>query len=200
MLLPAAPKILEAKPLEEVALVRDEMANMVWAVERRIPLPTGTGKAGTEAGLELFRHLERIVGAPPEPPAPKAPIRWELMNTVPEHWIPFLPVHVDGSSREIRLQRAAMPRLLGTEPGGFKPVRPRTRLLREGLDAKPKSLRYYVHEEEVPRAGAVVTQAYQRTRWLGGKPLVWLGAAKGTGRGEGSSGLAFDLLAPAVKP
>lgn len=197
VLLPAAPKILEAAPLEQVALVRDEMANMVWGVERRIPLPTGVGKAGNEAGLELFRQLQRIVGPPPAPPTPKAPIRYQVMNTVPENWIPFLPVHLDGSSREIRLQRAAMPRILGSDPANFERVRPRTALLREGLEAKPKSLRYYINEEEVPRAGAVVTQAYQRTRWLGGRTLVWLGASKSTGRGEGSSGLAFDLLVPA---
>jgi hypothetical protein len=92
-----------------------------------------------------------------------------------------------------------MPRLLGDDPAAFERVRPRTALLREGLDATPKVQRYFIDEEEVPRAGAVVTQAFQRTRWLGGKALVWLGVAKTTGRGEGSSGLAFDLLVDAGK-
>jgi hypothetical protein len=41
------------------------------------------------------------------------------MNTVPEHWIPFIPVHQAGSVREIRLQRAAMPRLLRSDPTAF---------------------------------------------------------------------------------
>lgn len=199
LLLPAAAKQLEAKPLEEVALVRDEMANMVWGVERRIPLPTGAGKAGGEAALEYRRQLERIIGAPPLPPAPKAPIRYELMNTVPEHWIPFIAVHQSAGSREVRLQRAALPRTLGTNPAAFQKVEPRTALLRENLDPLPDGTphtdrRYFVDEEEVPRAGTVVSQAFQRTRWLGGRPVVWLGAAKGTGRGEGSSGLAFDRL------
>jgi len=53
---------------------------------------------------------------------------------------------------------------------------------------------YFVSEEEVPRAGADVTLGYQRTRWLDGKVYVWSGVRKQAGRGEGSSGLAFDRL------
>jgi hypothetical protein len=29
------------------------------------------------------------------------------MTTVPENWIPFVPVHVDGDNREVQLQRSA---------------------------------------------------------------------------------------------
>jgi len=43
-------------------------------------------------------------------------------------------------------------------------VRPRTVLLREGRDKlNPKA--YYIHEEEVPRAGVQISQSFQRTRW-----------------------------------
>ena len=73
----------------------------------------------------------------PGPAAAVAPIRYQVMNTVPEHWVPFLPVHQPGSTRETRLQRAAMPRLLGADPAAFDMVEPRTSLLREGLDATP---------------------------------------------------------------
>ena len=193
-LLPAASQVLEGRASEEVALVRDEMANMVWGIEKRISLPSGAAKPGQEAAREYFRYLERIVGPPPAPPAPVAAIRYQLMNTVPENWIPFIPVHIEASSRETQLQREAMPRLLGTSGAGFEKIRPRTTLLRHGL---PKA--YFVDEEEVPRSGALVQQAFQRTRWLGGKVFVWFGAWKSTGRGEGSSGLAFDLLAPGKK-
>jgi hypothetical protein len=57
--------------------------------------------------------------------------------------------------------------------------------------------KYLIHEEEVPRAGAVVSQSYQRTRWVGGRVVTWLGARKQTGRGEGSSGLRFDCVVEA---
>jgi hypothetical protein len=67
-------------------------------------------------------------------------------------------------------------------------------LLRDGLDGA-RWTAYFLHEEEVPRAGAMVSQAYQRTRWTDGQVVVWLGARKQTGRGEGSSGLSFDRIA-----
>lgn len=192
---PVTPFVLEGAPLEEVAMVRDEMANLVFGIEARVPMATGSSKPGGEASRELLHAMERIHGAPPAPPAAVAAVRFRLMNSVPEHWIPFLPVHVTGSTREIQLQRGAMPRMVGGDPGSFKPVEPRTSLMRPGLDQTPKAP-YFVHEEEVPRAGVHVKLAYQRTRWLDGRVSVWLGASKTTGRGEGSSGLAFDQLVP----
>jgi hypothetical protein len=191
VLLPTAPKVQESAVVEEITLIRDEMANMVWAIEQRIPLPSGGSRPGGETAREYRQYLQRLIGAPgPTAFEPKAPIQYQVMNTVPEQWIPFIPVHVEGSVRETQLQRAALPRILEGDP---KPpaekVRPRTTLLRFGL---PKA--YFVHEEEVPRAGAVVSQSYQRTRWIGGAVFTWLGVRKQTGRGEGSSGLAFDQI------
>ena len=127
-----------------------------------------------------------------------AGIRYEAMTSVPEHWIPFLPVHVPGDSRETQLQRAALPRVLDGDPDPPVKVRPRTALLREGLDRTPPAA-YFLHEEEVPRAGARVTQSFQRARGTDGRVLVWLGVRKGTGRGEGSSGLAFDQIVETPK-
>ena len=115
------------------------------------------------------------------------------MRSVPEHWIPFVPVHIPGDTREVQLRRAAMPRLIEGLPA--ERIRPRTTLVREGLDklpAEPLNL----HEEEVPRAGATVSQSFQRVRWYGGETFVWFGARKQTGRGEKSSGLAFDQIRP----
>jgi hypothetical protein len=37
-------------------------------------------------------------------------------------------------------------------------------------------------------------KSFQRTRWRDGRACVWLGVRKQTGRGEGSSGLAFDRI------
>jgi hypothetical protein len=188
VLLPATPQVSQSAAIEEVMLIRDELANLVWAIENRIPLPTGAPRPGSEAAREYLQYLQRLAGEPPAPPAPAAPIRYRVMNTVPEQWIPFIPVHVEGSVREIQLQRAALPRILPNTP--VEKIRPRTTLLRHNLPGK-----YFIHEEEVPRAGAVVRQSYQRTRWLHGKVFTWFGARKGTGRGEGSSGLRFDYLA-----
>src|SRR6266550_4544958 len=198
LLLPTVPKIQESRPLEEILLIRDEVANMVWGVENTVPLPNGASKPGSEAATEtlafykadLARRLE--TGPPVAPPEYKAKIFYQVMTSVPEYWIPFIPVHVPGDNRKIQLQRAQLPRVLeGDDPKNTKKVRPGTVLLREGLDAKKA---YFIHEEEVPRAGVRVTQSFQRTRWRDGRVLLWLGVRKQTGRGEGSSGLAFDQI------
>jgi hypothetical protein len=48
----------------------------------------------------------------------------------------------------------------------------------------------------VPREGAQVTRAYQYARWHDGRTYLWMARRKGVGRGEGSSGLTFDVLEP----
>ncbi|OQW40437.1 MAG: hypothetical protein A4S08_04395 [Proteobacteria bacterium SG_bin4] len=202
LLLPTVPKIQEGKPLDELWFVRDEVANMVWGIEKKIPLATGRSKPGNEAGRELFSRLESILDSEiegglvaPEIPEASAAIRYQLMQGVPENWIPMIPVHLDNNNREIQLQRASMPRIILGDPNPPEKVKPRTVLLRQGLDQQPPQA-YFLHEEEVPRAGVQVTQAYQRTRWNNGQVFCWLGVKKHTGRGEGSSGLAFDRVKP----
>lgn len=198
---PSAMNVLEGKPLDEVLLIRDEMANMVWGIERTIPLPSGPTKTGREAARELHAYLQaKIAAAPPAPPLfeTTASITYRVMTTVPEQWIPFVPVHMPNDVRQTQLQRAAMPRILDGDTALPAKVRPRTRLLREGLDQSP-SAAYFIHEEEVPRAGVRVTRSFQRARWTDGSAWTWLGARKQTGRGEGSSGLAFDSVVDAPK-
>lgn len=195
VLLPAAAATLEGPVLEEAMLIRDEMANMVWGVERVVPLATGEGKGGAQAARETRRFFERRVTPPAAPAAPAADakIRYELMTSVPENWIPFLPVHVPDDIREIQLQRGRMLRIVEGDTDPPAKVEPRTTLLRAGLDPPP-GVGYFLHEEEVPRAGVRVSQRYQRTRWRDGRPWLWLGVSKQTGRGEGSSRLAFDRI------
>lgn len=201
---PAVPKILEGKPLEEIYLIRDEVANMVWGVETQIALPSGDSMPGREAALQTQRHYQRLVahenlGQPPLAVAePVAAIRYQLMNSVPENWIPFMPVHKDNDKREIQLQRASMPRLIEGDSKPIEKIKPRTTLLREGLATVPAQP-YFIYEEEVPRAGVRVFQSFQRTRWYGGKVVTWFGVRKQTGRGEGASGLAYDLIVPTKK-
>ena len=193
LLLPTVPKSDQGPPTEDVMLIRDEVANMVWGIETTVPLSSGATAPGVEAARQLRAFYEASLPPAGAPPAPVAPIRYQIMSTVPESWIPFVPVHVEGSNREIQLQRAAMPRILEGDPNPPAKVEPRTVLLREGLDRTPAEP-YFVHEEEVPRAGTRVFQAYQRTRWTDGRVVVWLGVRRQTGRGEGSSGLRFDGL------
>ncbi len=192
LLLPTIAKQLTGPPVEEVLLVRDEIANMVWGVERIVALPTGVSRMGSEVAAQTLAFLSGLAGGSSATVPMAAPVRYQVMNTVPEHWIPFIPVHVPNNNREVQLQRAAMPRILPGLP--VEKVKPLTMLLREGLDDLISSRPYFVHEEEVPRAGARLTQFYARTRWASGRVFTWFRAQKQIGRGEATSGLGFDRL------
>jgi len=184
---PTAPATATGPALEEVSLIRDENANLVWGVERTVRVATGEPRRGVEVSAEVVAHRRRLIPAP-DPGEPTAPVAYNLMSAIPEHWIPFIPVHVPGDTRSIQLQRAALPSAVDG-----RPVRPRTFLLRPGLD-DPAPAPYFVNEEEVAQTGTTLGLAFNRTRWLDGRVAVWLSARRGTGRGAGSSGLRFDYL------
>jgi hypothetical protein len=149
MLLPTASNVIDGPSLEEVVFLRDEMANMVWGVEKVVPLPDGSTKPGLEAGRETRAYFERLLDSDSSAAIPSAAdIRYRVMTTVPENWIPFIPARDPGSDRAIRLQRAAMPRVMEGDPDDPKRIPPQTMLLRDGLDVAIKHP-YFLHEEEV---------------------------------------------------
>ena len=193
---PSVAKVYESKPIEKVILARDEVANLVWGVEETIPGIAGSGVDGFETGKMLSSYF---AANEPEPEITRvsneAKIQYLLGNTVPENWIPFIATHLPGSNRQIRLQRGSMPRLPNVISNSV--ITPRGEILREGLDQNQP---YFVHEEEVPRAGVIVTRKYQRVRGPNGEVFTWIGRRKETGRGEGASGLVFDQVVPLEQP
>jgi hypothetical protein len=50
----------------------------------------------------------------------------------------------------------------------------------------------------VPRSGVDVVRTFQLARWIDGRYVLWCGRSRRTGKGEGSSGLRFDSVGPAV--
>jgi hypothetical protein len=171
---------LESAPLEQVQLVRDEIANLVWAVEEVIPAATGQGINGYDAADKTGVLPDPITGSP-------AAIRYVLGNAVPENWIPFIPVQRPGDVQDIVFQRAAMPQL-GTPP--------RDVIRAKGVLLNEPALPWFINEEDVPVTGKILTRSYQRVRWYGGKTCLWIGRRAETGRGTGNSGLRFDQIEP----
>ncbi len=185
----------QGDPLEEIALFRDEMANMVWSVERRVQ---------GASGEPYDRYHEATQIAAQQQLAPRADdahitadILYRLATSVPEHWIPFVAVPArpnQAASRfEIQLERRALVRTLFD--GTRELVQPRGLLLRTDPTMNAENeppLR--LEEEEVPREGIVVERRIQYARWMGGRAFVWLGRSKKVGRGEGASGLRFDAI------
>jgi hypothetical protein len=183
LLPPTLPKPMYGDAVEQVAMFRDEMANMVWGVERKVQNATGRSVDRYEErqqALASGAHL-RIDGDIGD-----AELVYRLMSEVPEHWIPFVPVPLPQSgagSFAIQLERRAM---LRVRPSGTETIEPKGLLLEPGQPLR-------VEEEEISSAGIVLERAYQHTRWVDGHAHLWMGRRKRAGRGEGASGLRFDL-------
>jgi hypothetical protein len=172
---------LQSAPLEEVLFLRDEIANVAWGVERVVASQVGHPLDRFEAFQERRTRAERAA-APNGNSQVGAQTAYLLGTSVPDYWIPLLPVRI-GSA--IRLKRGVLPRLESDGLGGtFKP---------QGLLLEPER-ELLLHDEEVPREGARVTRAYQYARWVDGSTHLWVGRRKQPGRGEGSSGLRFDTV------
>lgn len=168
--LPPAPAgILESPPLEKVQFVRDEMSNLVWAIEQIVPSLAGGGRETDRTSPEIPAAEPLISQAEP------LSLHYRLGTLPLPHWVPFAPIQLPGNNREMVLRRAKWP--------GQTPFL--GRVLHESL---------WLNEEEVPRNGVLVERTFQRTRWYDGRTLLWVGRKKSPGRGEGRSGLEFDVV------
>src|SRR4030095_11107394 len=100
-LAPTLPLPLASDPIEQIALFRDEMANVCWGVERRVQ---GAAGETVDRYLEATRKPvhQRIVNPPPD-----ARLIYRLASPIPEHWIPFVPVPTtaNGAAAGIQLER-----------------------------------------------------------------------------------------------
>lgn len=192
LMAPRLKERLESEPLERVMMLRDEMANMVWGVEEVVPNELMGGMDGKNASNELQKYL--AANYTPLVPASYIPNaadhRFQMSNAVPENWIPFIAVNPDIQGRTIMLQRATMKRYIGNDYTD-ELIKPRTFILSPGIEnAEP----YFINEEATSKSGFVISTNFQRTRWYGGSTFTWLGHKVQTGRGEGNSGLKFDIL------
>jgi hypothetical protein len=175
---PALASSLQGRAIEEVLLLRDEMANMAWAVERSVE-----GAHGLPMDRAAAEYARRPDPAPPSAAADT--LTYRLRTDVPHHWLPLLPQRLEPNDPSMTLRLAALPSI--QPDGSLVPIRPQGQL----LAAAPHEP-VIVREEEVPREGARVMRAYQLARWFDGTTFLWLGRRKSVGRGEGSSGLRFD--------
>ena len=185
------PRVLEGLPLEEVALFRDEMANLVWGVERVVP--------GRRSGEPVPRATQaaRVSLVQPDPPdRGDAAIVYRLMTPVPENWLPFVAVRERPADLTAHHLLERRPMLRYRQDGAPELVNPRGTVLLTSSDADPATDRLRIAEEEVPRDGVVVTRAFQQARTEDGGTVLWIGRRVRTGRGEGASGLRFDTALP----
>jgi hypothetical protein len=182
VLFPALGGVVEGVPIEEVHFIRDDAAELVWAVE---------DKALGADGLPADRTVDALAHFQPLTPTPNSaatlPSRRYLLRTdVEANWFPFLlakpallamadvpPLDTSQATPvpwgRILAPFAPVPATPGPQPGVLLPV------------------------EEVTPAGIQVTRAWRYARWIDGRQLSWVGRRVRPGYGPGASGLTFDL-------
>lgn len=175
----------DADPLEDVLFLRDNMAALAWAVERKLPGALDLPVDGYE---QYLARLRLDPSATPPPPSAGSPgIAYTVEHAVPDNYIPMLPVL---SQTGVLLLRRGTMDVPG--PGGtVVQLQPHSSILQPGTP-------FYLTERVVTPTGVEVQKAFRRTRWTDGSTLVWLGLQSGPGRGLGWSGLKFDYLRSAA--
>jgi hypothetical protein len=176
---PALGRVIEGTTLEDVLFMRDEMANVAWAIERTLENPLEQALPG------VANSPASTTAAASAPAAAGAAARYLLSSTVPENWIPLLPVQLPADAGKVisRLKRGAM-----LQPDGSPGVH---HAAGQALNAAGALLLY---DEEVPREGVHVLRSRRMARWIDGSTWLWTAFRREVGRGEGSSGLRFDQL------
>jgi hypothetical protein len=176
---PALGRSLQSPPVEDVLFMRDEMANVAWAIERSLESPVEQPVLRTDTTPPADSAAD-TGGAAPGDALP----RYLLSTTVPNHWIPLLPVQLREEGNVVsRLRRGAV-----LQPDGSQEIHKAQGRI---LNKDPHLLMF---DEEVPREGVHVARHYQLARWIDGSTWAWMALRKTVGRGEGSSGLRFDSV------
>ena len=169
---PGAVAPVEGAAIEDVLLLRDELANMVWGIERTVM---------GAAGEPVDRTLLWRTSAPPLPPPSSGDgtVFYRLGSTVPDYWVPFLPVETgDGGPLELRRGRLPGPAAATAAQGQF--------LTGPGVPT--------IALDEVPREGVHLVRRFRCARGPDGSVHLWVGRSRNAGKGEGRSGLRFDFV------
>lgn len=154
---PSLARTQEGEALEEVSLLRDEMANMVWGVETRIEDGCGSSLDAKMLAADVEQYMEDKYAEQVEKASMKvknvqvgkntetevesghqADYKYSLMTSVPLNWIPFVPQHLKTKAerakyegflggRETVLRRGKMPYYFD---GEYLPVRPLSSILK----------------------------------------------------------------------
>ena len=152
------------RALEEIMFVRDESANMAWAIEKKVQGRSGDprNRADEQSNVRPLSALQA-----------GAELRYTLETTVPSNWIPLVPVPVNGD-------------------GGFKLRKGTMTDSDQSMSEILSSTPFDLHEEEVLREGLRVSRVPILARTATGRTVRWVARESGVGRGEAASRLAFD--------
>jgi hypothetical protein len=178
LLPPTSGPLLESSPVESVLFLRDEMADLAWGVEARV-------QNALEAGVD--RRATWVAPGKLPPGTADLPA-YRVETVVPDYWIPLAPEQLQGQAsihlRMVPLEVNSGGAPLAVEPKGLL------------LQSSDSGGRLWLYDEEIPPEGVQVDRLYRYARWQDGRTSMWTARRRSVGRGEGSSGLRFDVLDP----
>jgi hypothetical protein len=165
LLPPTVRGALQSRAVEEVQFLRDEAANLCWALERQVQPASGDPRN---------RGDEPKPAPPSGAPLEGADLRYLLATPVPDYWIPLVPMPIAGGNGGFFLRKGS----IGDADAALGIL----------LEPRPFDLK----DEEVPREGVRVRRVAELARAIDGTTLRWIARRVGVGRGQGSSALAYD--------
>ncbi|MEP6815332.1 MAG: hypothetical protein ABI873_07270 [Marmoricola sp.] len=175
VVLPSALATMTSEAEEDVALQRDEVANVAWSIEKCVLGPSGRGV------LRPWFRTEFDLPAATAPPADYELV-WRLATPVARSWSPLVSIlQADDAPKVLRKAR-----LLETTTDAERSAK--SQIMRD-VDKD-------ICDEEITRAGVQVRIVEQLARWHDGSSYVWRGREKRSWRGEAASGLRFDATTP----
>ena len=187
LLLPPAVVASQHGPvLERVELIRDEGANLAWAIERLVEGPLGRAVDRRDSWRAATPPNSEPEHRAPQNPEEYRDAMWayDIEKPAPPYWIPLMPERIRDDAPDIRFRRGQVASWEALEP---RLVGPKGELLTPHAPL-------WIREEEVPRGGVTLERRWQMTRWHDGSVHLWLQRRKQPGRGERSSSLAWDSL------
>lgn len=189
MLPPAIGHQVQSEPVERVVWFRDEMANLVWAVERRVASPFGGHVDRDDEVRALGAVRQQLAAARPDAvDVGDAELIYRLNTAVADNWFPLVPVRPSGApAGVVELELRTIERVQAD--GTVREPLPVSEVLNAASPLR-------IAEEEVGRDGLDTGMHWQLARRPNGTYALWFSHRVGPGRGEGSSGLRYDVAVP----
>ena len=168
--------VLDNDELEEIVLLRDEDANLVWAVERRY--------IGTDG--EPVLNGDRVEPAA-EPAAPSGDdrARYRFRGELPRHWIPYVPRSLAPSNGNATSGETYLRRGRTDEAATTQAPQHQTKIVAES---------WRLREEEIPRSGVRVRRLKRFARGSDGVGVPWVARSREAAPRLAPPGLEFDFL------
>ena len=180
----AVARRVQSTALEEVQFVRDELANLAWAIEARVSDGIADSTDGRASAVAIEQRLRALAGegALERPLQDNAAhLAYRLATEVMPHMIPLAPVMRD----QLVLRRSAIPRVIEGQP--ITRIRARTQLMR-------RPARYEIDATAVPPSGVTVRAVWRRARSSDGRTHTWFAYERIPAARASAVGLVFDQL------